>query len=282
MSRLLALLVAPPAQRLLDAFTRQTGARIGIYDHAWNEVSVGSRRGACAYCAIIRGSAGRLAACQAEDRRRRIEAAERGALVAYRCHAGLDEAVMPLSEDGRLVGWIMVGQFRSGARLPARVLGAAWARGRRAVLERAFAQVPLARRRDDLLALFAAVVDSIAAQRLVAPRRDPLIDTLLAPGPTVTLSQAARLAGVGRTRLAERARAALGCGLRQAQVRTRLERAAQLMRSGSARTVAEAARRAGFTDPAYFSRLWTRHRGSPPSRFLRLSAPTSPDSGASR
>ncbi len=181
---------------------------------------------------------------------------------------------MPLSEDGRLVGWIMVGQFRTTNAPPRRLLDAPWAVGRRRSLLRAFAAVPLAPRRRDLLALFAALVDSIASQRLVSPRRDPLIEGLLAPGRTVTLAQASRIAGVGRSRLAERARTALGCGLRQAQIKARLERAATLLRNGSVRTVAEAARRAGFADPAYFSRLWSRHRGSPPSRLLRPS--TSP------
>lgn len=269
MSRTLALLVAPPARRLLDAFSRLTGARIGIYDHAFREVSVGrDRRGMCAFCSRLRRDPALDAACRAEDLRRRLAAAERGGLVAYRCHAGMDEAVMPLSEDGRLVGWVMVGQFRTRAAPPRALLAAAPAR-ERAALMRAFAAAPLAARRGDVLSLFTALVSGIAAQRLVAPRRDPLLERLLAPGRTVTLAQAARAAGIGRTGMARRARAALGCGLRQAQVRARLERAATLLRGGAVRTVAEAARRAGFSDPAYFTRLWTRHRGTTPSHWLR-------------
>ena len=178
---------------------------------------------------------------------------------------------MPLSEEGRLVGWIMVGQFRTGGQLPARVSRAAWARPHHAELARAFAAVPRIARRRDLLDLFPALVAVITAQRLVVARRDPVIERLLKAGTrgTVSLRLASHLVGIGRSRLAECPRAALGCGLRQAQIQARLERAAQAMRSGSAQSVVAAARLARFSDPAYFSRVWRRNCGSPPSQLLR-------------
>lgn len=75
-----------------------------------------------------------------------------------------------------------------------------------------------------------------------------------------------RATGLPRRTAELRFRRSLGCAPGAWLLARRLERAAHLLRSGEL-PVAEVARRCGWEDPAYFSRVFSRHRGCSPSAW---------------
>jgi AraC-like DNA-binding protein len=100
---------------------------------------------------------------------------------------------------------------------------------------------------------------------------DPLVAAMLADldkrlSEPVTLAGLARRSGFSAQHLNRIFRKHLGVTPLQYLARLRLERGAELLREGRL-TVAEVARRVGFADPYYFSRLFSAHHGMSPSDY---------------
>jgi len=83
-----------------------------------------------------------------------------------------------------------------------------------------------------------------------------------------TIEEHARAAGVSVSALREQAQADAGCGPKEFVLRHRLNRAKELLAETDL-PVSAIARRVGVDDAAYFSRLFVRHVGVPPSAFRR-------------
>ncbi|WP_344250111.1 AraC family transcriptional regulator [Isoptericola hypogeus] len=88
--------------------------------------------------------------------------------------------------------------------------------------------------------------------------------------PLTMPAHAARL-GVSMSRLRDVTRSMSGLPPHEFVLGTRLSEAKALL-TGSSLTVAAIARRVGYDDPAYFSRLFTRRTGLPPREFRRHGA----------
>lgn len=261
------LALDPQAQALLDHFCALLGIRIALYDADGRELACGLQRGSCAFCALLRDELGREPACQREDRFRFAQARASGALTAYRCHAGLEEAILPIVVDGVHLGFAMIGQYRGDAPLSTELI-AEWKRtvgdGR---LMAAFAAVP-SHPSVPVLGLFSHLVDALIVRRLVEAVREPGLQRVLCrlrghPAERLGLAGAARLAGISTATLDRGLRSATGVGFKQLQIRLRLAAADAELAGGA--TVSAAAEAAGYDDPLYFSRLYRRHRGVPPS-----------------
>jgi AraC-like DNA-binding protein len=260
--------IRPEVQELLDHFAALLGIRIAVFTPDGHGARTGLDMPCQAFCARLRALPGGEAACRAEDARRFAAAAAAGEAVAYRCHAGLDEAVLPVQVDGVLAGFVMIGQWRSCRRPPAR----AWWRGSGdAELTRLFHRIPFhaPARRAHVLAFVRLLVGHLVERRLVAPGAEGAVARALAElggahGRRLTQVQAARLAGVAPSTLSHRFRREVGTSFTAARIQTRLDQADRLLAQGA--SVRAAAAACGWDDPAYFSRLYRRHRGRPPSQ----------------
>ena len=112
-----------------------------------------------------------------------------------------------------------------------------------------------------------------AAERGLLRHRqaDPLVAAMLEHldrciARPVRLAQLAERSGFSAQHLNRLFRRVLGVTPLQYLARTRMEQAAALLREGRW-TVNAVARKVGFEDPYYFSRLFHRHHGQSPSRF---------------
>ena len=260
-------------QKLFDHFCSLLGIRIAFFNTAFEEVVVGLGKPSCRYCRLLRTRMGLESRCRAQDRSKLEEATRTGALVSYRCHGGLNEAIVPVSLSGRHVGFAMIGQFRSAPRMPK-----AYARRfRRDVadtreLEAAFEAVPHfpPKKVADILGMFEVLVTSIVTQGLVAPERDDALQRILAvmhdrPDAPLSLSEAARLAGRSASSVSHLFTERTGTSFKRTQVEARVAAAERMLKTERNVTVKEVAYRLGYDDPLYFSRIYKKYRGIPPS-----------------
>jgi AraC-like DNA-binding protein len=261
---------SPEVQAIFDHFCALHGIRIAFHTTLGEELRVGQSRPLCAYCRILRRSLGYTDTCLRLDRARRREAAAPGGgLVAYECHGGMLEAIMPVRAAGRLLGFVMIGQFRSRKSPPPAVLDRARRGGVAAAVRRAFDAAPgFPRGRvRHVLGLFEVLVRFIAERRLVEVEDalTPVLDRLRErPEERLTLPHAAALVHRSPSTLSHLFRRRLGKSFRRLRAELALDRADELFRETPGLRVKEVAYRLGFDDPLYFSRLYRKYRGVPP------------------
>lgn len=263
-------------QRLLNDFCALLDIRIAFFSKEGAEVLTGGQRPNCRFCKLLRGHLNRDAVCRRQDRTKLAEAQRKRRLVAYRCHAGLNEALLPVEANGRLLGFVMIGQFRTTERL-SEGLKKEWqdVHGD-ARLTRAFQQVPFLppRKLKHVLGLFKALVSLIVAERLVATRGDRVLEPLLDhlrehPGERISLGDAAEMVHRSPSTLAHLFKRRVGRSFRQVQIESQLSHAEGLLRGEPQLSVKEIAYRCGFDDPLYFSRLFRKRRGASPLKWRK-------------
>ncbi|WP_255513384.1 AraC family transcriptional regulator [Homoserinibacter sp. GY 40078] len=114
------------------------------------------------------------------------------------------------------------------------------------------------------------LMTQIASDRLSAARDDPLqraLDYLAERvDSSVKVADLARLVGMSESRLATLVREATGGGVLAHHTALRMARARQLLDAGPF-PIAEVARRLGYDDPLYFSRVFRRIHGMSPSEY---------------
>ncbi len=263
-------------QAVLSHFTDALGFRISFLAPDGRELRVGGGRPHSRFCRLVRERLGLDAACRACDRRNWTRAARLDRAVGYRCHAGLVDACMAIRIGGELIGYMMMGQFRTAETMDASLR----ARWRREVgtdeLERAFRETPRVppRKMKAIFGLFTVLVNFITTHRLIAVQSShpvrPLLDYLAQhPQETLTTAEAARLVCRSPSSLSHLFKQVVGQSFRQYQIGLKLDQADDLFRTKPEMTVREVAYAVGFEDPYYFSRLYAAHRGRPPRETLR-------------
>ncbi|MDD5707458.1 MAG: PocR ligand-binding domain-containing protein [Kiritimatiellae bacterium] len=262
--------LSPDVRGAFDPFCALLGIRIAFLTADGLELVSGRQKPICDYCRRLRRRPGGESLCRALDRRRRQECAQSRRLVAYVCHGGLHEAIVPVFDGARMLGYIMIGQFRSVHALPAQSHG-----GRQKIphaLREAFARVPNVppRRVPDVLALFDMLVQYVTLRHLIGVR--DVVGPILThfrehPDEPLSLAAASSLAHRSPSTISHVFRRKTGQSFKHAQIVARLERADTCFREAPGITVREVAFKLGYRDPLYFSRLYRKYRGVPPSRF---------------
>jgi AraC-like DNA-binding protein len=266
----------PEVQRIFDHLAALHGIRIAFFAPDGAELKVGQARGNCAYCRRLRGELGFEETCRALDRRRFAEAAAKRRLVTYECHGGMTEAVLPVSMEERLLGFVMIGQFRTRAKPPASLrtqLRSGSAARQRAFI-RDFASTPEVppEKLPHLFQLLEILVRFIVERRLIDIQDAfaPLLARLREhPEERLDLSHAAALAGCSAVTLSRQFKQQLGRSYREIRRELLLAKADLLLAQSPSLRISEVAYRLGFDDPLYFSRLFRRHRGCSPRAARR-------------
>jgi AraC-like DNA-binding protein len=277
MERPFEILFDDEVQRLFDHFSLCFDIRIVFFSASGEMLRVGLNSPSMRYCRLIQEQLYGHARCQSMDETHQKRAAEERCIHCYRCHAGLQEAVKPIFVDRHLLGYVMIGQFRTGRRVPRRVLED-WEKrhGDSSELVEAFNELTLlpAARVDNLLSLFSVLVEYITSQHLITLRGNVVVKkatdyikrNLHSP---LTLDEVAGAVGRSPSSISHLFRERMGATFKQTVTELRVQEAERIMRDTLGATVKEAAYGAGFEDAAYFSRVYRRMRGEPPSSFLR-------------
>lgn len=228
------------------------------------------------YCTLIRNRLYGTQACLEMDALKRDEAAQRGEIVVYKCHAGLVEVVKPIYFQKHLLGFVMIGQFRSEETIPNKSAVDWYNLTGNDDLKTAFDRLPLIpqERIDHIIALFSALVDSMVLQRMVVLQGDQALEEIIYymesnPKENLTLAEAAKLISKSPSTVSHLFSQKLGQSFKQTAIEIKLEKAEEYMSTQADISVAEAARMVGYDDPMYFSRIYKRHRGFTPIQFIR-------------
>ena len=260
---------------LLDQFRRVTDTRIVFYDADGHLLKVGLDRPDCLYCQIVQGELYGPELCHRMNVDGR-EAARGKNMHCYQCSAGLLEVVIPIHTGGYLLGYAMIGQIRT-YRFPPPTVLQDWAEARGGTsLKRAYMALPIVtpERLDAITTFLSMLVDSIVSHHMVTLQGDSCIVAAISYirgnlGTPLSLPEVAREIGRSPFSVSHAFRKHLQTTFRNVVIEMRLARAEELFTSDPGLTVTDVSERVGFDDPFYFSRVYRKHRGEPPSDLLK-------------
>ncbi|MHB9037557.1 MAG: PocR ligand-binding domain-containing protein [Armatimonadota bacterium] len=274
--RPLETVLKPDAQRVFDHFSSCFNIRIIFFSPGGEELNVGLNRPDSDYCRLIQEQLYGEQVCLNLDEEKRREAARSGNILCYQCHAGLVEAIKPIYFENNLLGYVAIGQFRSARELPKRVREDWQSRVGSTRLEEAFASLQFVdqEKMDDTLGLFSVLVDYIISQRMIVRQGSIALSDLVSymesnPQVNISLAAAARMVHRSPSTVSHLFKSKLGASFKQTQTDIKLRKAEDYMAANPEMSVAEAAARVGYVDPLYFSRIYKRYRGIPPSKFAK-------------
>ena len=268
----LEIILSDKVQSLLDDFAALLDVRVTFYSIDGRRLLHG--KDICKYCEIIQRDLDGLSRCEAMDLSKLQETINSQSPVTYRCHAGLQEALSPIFVHKQLVGYLMIGQFRTEEEFPIEVRNSVGDPELRSRLKRAFDELPLfsPKKLAGVLGFFKILIDYIAVRELAVLRGDVLrgeidryMDRHLAEN--IMLPEMARRLGRSVSTISQFLRRNYHTGFKELLNEKRLARAEAFWKAHPDATVAEAAASAGFSDQFYFSRVFRKRRGIPPGKF---------------
>ncbi len=267
---------AEQIETVMRSFHMLTGIRFVLFDASRRELIAYPQKD-CDFCKLMKGCAKTRRKCAYADRRACEKCQQANAAVVYTCHAGLYEAVIPLRDNERIIGYLMFGQIADAAgkealqdRLPALTEQYGFERN---MLTAALDAVTVKSVEEILAAskIMEACTSYIIYKELITPENDRMIEA--AKGyieehldeeivPETLCDQLE----VGRTRLYELFRAETGMGIAAYVRRRRMHRAKKLLKTTTL-SIGEIAQAVGFTDYNYFSRVYKKTYGKSPKKY---------------
>ena len=97
-------------EQLMRSFYLISGIRFVLYDSEFKEI-MSFPKNDCEFCSLMKSHCNTRRKCAYADKRSFNKCRESGRLYIYKCHAGLVEAVMPLYENEKNIGYLMLGQI---------------------------------------------------------------------------------------------------------------------------------------------------------------------------
>jgi AraC-like DNA-binding protein len=267
--------ISQKVPELFDLYTKLHGARVSLFSPDGALLyPTETDRPDCRHCSMLRKELRMDSLCRDLDRKMMQAAFEQEQMISYTCHAGMREACAPLIIDHELVGFVMIGQFRSDVAPTASPYAEDWKSeyGNRA-LQKEYDRTPVfpEEKIEMLLAMLRQLLELIISSQLIQHKDYDLIAPGIEqirkqPKAPLPLADAARLPGRSPSTVTRLFKKITGRGFKQYQTDFRMQRAATLLRTHANQPVTEIAREAGFDDPLYFSRQFHRHFGVSPTQ----------------
>ena len=261
------------AQEILDVFTDLFNIRIAFFSASGKELKVGNSKPLCDYCHILRGKMDYEPVCLALDQKMRKIASETKKTTLYDCHAGMTEAITPIYMEDELIGYLMIGQFRTtNEPIKTKILKKCNQNTTTNELTNAYnkAVYHSKTQTERILKLFEILVDYILQMHMIELYGDNSIQPLVRFMETnmqenLNLSDGANLLMQSQSSLSQKFKKITGNSFKQYQINLKLDRADELFKKRPGMTIREVALKLGYEDPYYFSRLYKKHRGCSPS-----------------
>jgi AraC-like DNA-binding protein len=257
---------------LFNHFSSLFGIRIAFFLPDGTTLGRGVQKGSSGFCRFIDKGLKLRPRCLRDDRASRAECARKKRMVSYRCHAGLTEAVAPVHAFDELLGYVMIGQFRSTRTLKKSLLrGVRKPRDRRRLRREfeALAYLP-PKKTENLLYLFRRLVEFIVARHLIEIKKGQVIKKVMdyveerLHGP-VTLSEVARHCCRSNTAITHLFRKESGISFKSYLLKRKIEKADEYLRGRPELSMAEISDKLGFNDQFHFSKTYRNLKGRPPS-----------------
>jgi AraC-like DNA-binding protein/ligand-binding sensor protein len=274
----LGLFFDAEVQNLIDSFAYCFKVKITIFSANMEELVVGLHNPGSRFCRMIQKQLRIRYRCCRQDKLMCERCRQKQDLLVYYCYAGLSEAVMPIKIGETLIGYAMLGQFRTRKHLPEEIAVDWRAAGYELTeLQTAFMDQPFFDKAalDNMFRLFSMLIAFIVTREYVKVRHPGLSEQVVhwleknLSGP-VSLDEIADAVKRSKSTISHTLKRQLGFSFTQLCILKRIQRFESIIAGDPNISIQEAASRVGYEDPFYFSRVYKKFRLASPSSYIKL------------
>ncbi len=263
---------------LMKDFYVLTGIRIILFDDSCNELASYPPFGET-LCSKLRENPEFDKKCRKCDSASFERCRRAHTFDVYKCHAGLIDATAPITEGGRIIGYMMFGQITDNKDKNAFCKEMEALCRRYGITDDLSERIQKIRFRSDrqiraAAKILEALTVYIQLREIVSPSGKQLIDSIEHfieehISEEIDIPRLCDEFGISRTRLYEQTRNFVSGGLAAFIRHKRLEHAKKLLRTTDM-TIPEISDAAGFSDYNYFLRVFRSEYGMSPRKMSKL------------
>jgi AraC-like DNA-binding protein len=267
----------PEVKQLIDSFSYCFGVKITLYSPLVEEWVVGVFLKSSDYCTLLQNGLRYRPRCLAQDKLMCERCKRLGKLTVYRCHGGLNEAVMPIERDGMTIGFAMLGQFRTLKHVPSQLLQQWTDAGldpdtfREAFMDRPYFEEETLSR---MLHLFTMLINFVSSSSYVKLWQPQLVEKVIQylddhmqePSNLATVAQAVDRS---ESAVSHAIKQKFGVSFKQLATVRKIQRFESLLSKNPSMQINEVCLLVGFPDQLYFSRVYRKFRNSTPSEYIQ-------------
>jgi AraC-like DNA-binding protein len=267
----------PEVKKLIDSFSYCFGVKITLYSPLVEEWLVGAFLKSCDYCTLLQSGLQSRSRCLALDKQMCERCKQSLKLTVYRCHGGLNEAVLPIERDGSIIAFAMLGQFRTLDHVPSQFIQQWNEAGldpdslSKAFLDRPyFEEESLSR----MLHLFTMLINFVSSSSYVKLYRMQLVEKVLQyldehMDEASNLSAVAQAVDRSESAVSHAVKQEFGVSFKHLATMRKIQRFESLLDKNPSMQINEACLLVGFSDQLYFSRVYRKFRSSTPSQYSK-------------
>lgn len=274
MNKTLDIILHDEIQNIFNNFSESFGISIVFYSLDGKILRRGCGYANSKFCELIQNKLFDKNKCFSMDENKCRECANKKEVINYVCHAGIEEAVAPIFIENQLVGYAMLGQFRSSLKLPQKVLKMAKTKGCLKKILEYFDELPYYDKikTKNILGLFSILVDYIITKEIISLKGERSINKSLAYieqnlDRPISLDEVAKNVGKSRSSISHSFNKILGKSFSKVVIEAKLSKAEKYFQNAPQSSIEEIAFKLGYKDPLYFSRLYKKYRGKSPSEY---------------
>ena len=272
----LGLFFDEEVQRLIDSFAYCFKVKVTIFSARMEELIVGLQNPGSEFCQLIQKKLRFRFRCCRQDTMMCQRCYQKNSMITYNCYAGPSETVVPIKIEEKLVGYGLLGQFRTRRDLPEEILKF-WTKAGLdpEEIKTAFEEQPFFDKSalDNMLRLFSMLTTFIVTREYVRVRHPGVAEQVIHwldnhIGEQVTLEAASAAVGRSCSTISHTIKRQLGMSFKHLCILKRIQRFESIVATDPFLSIQEAVSQVGYEDPLYFSRIYKKVRLASPSTYV--------------
>ena len=262
----------------MESFYTLTNIRFVLFDKDFNEV-ISYPSNNCDFCKLMKGCQKTRRKCNYADKRAFAKCEKANSLILYKCHAGLVEAIMPLHENEKTVGYLMFGQITDNldkTDLYEKI--SFWCNSYNFdanTLKSAINKITCKTNVEIKAAakIMEACTSYIIFKEFIMPKNDKILEAAKTYiearlHEDIQIEKLCLELNIGRTKLYEIFRNEFNMGISKYILIRRLHKAKKLLKTTQL-TIPEISNKVGFADYNYFSRVYKKQYKKSPKYYRK-------------
>ncbi len=261
---------------LMKSFYMLSGIRFVLFDTDFHEIIAYPKHN-CDFCKLMKSCPKTRRKCNYADRRSFQACEKQNSLIIYKCHAGLVEAVMPLHENEKIIGYLMFGQITDNPDKSSLYNKIDFWQEKYNLntnsLEQSIENIPYKTQEQIYAAakIMEACTSYIIYKELITPENNKILEAAKAYiemhlNQDISIEELCKELNVGRTKIYEIFRTEIKMGISKYILRRRMHKAKKLLKTTDF-SISEIAHSVGFSDYNYFSRVYKKIYGKSPKYY---------------